>query len=39
MKFGNDKRNHLKICMFGVVEETHARDSFELIWFDNSKDI
>ena len=33
------KRNHLKIYMFGVVEETHAHDSFELNWFDNSKDI
>ena len=25
--------------MFGVVGETHAHDSFELIRFDNSKDI
>ena len=33
-----DKRNHLKIYAFGVVGETHAHDSFELIWFDNSKD-
>ena len=37
--FAIDKRNHLKIYMFGVVGETHAHDSFELIWFDNSKDI
>ena len=33
------KRNHLKIYMFGVMRETHAHDYFELIWFDNSKDI
>ena len=33
------KPNHLKIYMFGVVEETHAHDSFELIWFDYSEDI
>ena len=32
-------RNHLKIYMFGVVGETHAHNAFELIWFDNSKDI
>ena len=25
--------------MFGVVGETRAHDSFELIWFDSSKDI
>ena len=37
--FAIDKRNHLKIYMFGVVGETHAHDSFELIWFNNSKDI
>ena len=37
--FAIDKRNHLKIYMFGVVRETHAHDSFELIRFDNSKDI
>ena len=39
--FAIDKRNHFKIYMFGVVGETHAHDSFELIWFDNtnSKDI
>ena len=36
--FATDKQNHLKIYMFGVVGETHARDSFDLIWFDNSKD-
>ena len=34
-----NKRNNLEIYMFGVVGETHAHDSFELIWFDNSKDI
>ena len=33
-----EKRNHFNIHMFGVVGETHAQDSFELIWFDNSKD-
>ena len=37
--FAIDKLNHLKIYMFGVVGETHAHDSFELILFDNSKDI
>ena len=37
--FAIDKRNHLKIFMFGVVGEIHAHDSFELIWFGNSKDI
>ena len=37
--FAIDKRNHLKIYMFGVVGETHAHDYFELIGFDNSKDI
>ena len=37
--FAIDKRNLLKFYMFGVVEETHAHDSFELTWFDNSKDI
>ena len=31
--FAIDKRNHLKIYMFGVVGETRAHDSFELIWF------
>ena len=33
--FAIDKQNHLKICMFGVVGETHAHDSFELIWLYN----
>ena len=33
------ERNHLKISMFDVVGETRVHDSFELIWFDNSKDI
>ena len=37
--FAIDKRNHLKIFMFGVVGKTHAHDSAELIWFGNSKDI
>ena len=38
--FAIDKRNHLKIYMYGVVVgETQVHDSFELIWFDNSKDI
>ena len=39
MQITIDKRNHLKIYMFDVVGETHAHDSFELIWFDSSKDI
>ena len=29
--FAIDKGNHLKIYTFGVVGETHAHDSFELI--------
>ena len=33
------KQNHMKIYMFGVVGEMHAHDSFEVILFDNSKDI
>ena len=33
--FAIDKRNHLKIYMFGIVGETRAHDSFELIWSDN----
>ena len=37
--FAINKWNHLEIYMFGVIGETHAHDSFELIWFDNSKDI
>ena len=37
--FAIDKRNQLKIFMFGVVGETHIYDSFELIWFGNRKDI
>ena len=37
--FAIDKRNNLKIYMFDAVGETHAHDSRELIWYDNSKDI
>ena len=33
------KRNHFKMCMFGIVGETHAHHYFEVISFYNSKDL
>ena len=33
------KRNHFKMYMFGVVEETYAHVYFEMISLYNSKDI
>ena len=37
--FAIKERNHFKMYMFGVVEETYAHDYFEVISFYNSKDI
>ena len=33
------KRNHLKLCMFGVAGETHIHDSSKVILLDKRKDI